>query len=80
MLPIHKEVYNRTAPRFSKEAEVDILPIARWFGKETFTYIRVFVTIASLHVLPYYIPDKLMAREIAYQTTREGKLSIEMKE
>lgn len=32
MLPIHKQVYNRNASRFSREAEVDILPVAKWFG------------------------------------------------
>lgn len=32
ILPINKQVYNRTAPRFSKEVAVDILPVARWFG------------------------------------------------
>jgi len=80
MLPIHKDVYNRTAPRFSKEAKVDIFLVARWFGEETFTYIRVFGSIASLRVLPYYVPEKLMASEIAYQTTGEGGLSRGLKE
>ena len=80
MLPIHKQVYNKNAPRFSREAEVDIIPVAIWFGKEIFTYIRVFGNIASPHVLPYYVLEKLMAREIAYQTTREGGLSKGLKE
>jgi len=80
MLPIHKQIYNRDAPRFSKEAEVDILPVARWFREETFTYISVFGSITSLHVLPYYVPNKLMAIEIAYQTTSEGGLSKGLKE
>lgn len=80
MLPIYKEVYNRTAPRFSKEAKVDILPVARWLGEETFTYIKVFGRIDSPHVLPYYVPDKLMARVIAYQTIGEGGLRKGLKE
>lgn len=66
MLPMHKQVYNITAPRFSKEVEVDILHVARWFREETFTNIRVFGSIASPHVLPYYVPNKLMAREASY--------------
>lgn len=80
MLPIHKQIYNRNAPRISKEGEVDILSVARWFGEETFTYIRVFGSITSPHVLPYYALDKLMAREIAYQTASEGGLSKGLKE
>lgn len=80
MLHIHQQVYNRTTARFSKEATVDILPIAIWFGEDTFTYIRVFGSIVSLHFLPYYAPDKLMAKEIAYQNVREGGLSKGLKE
>lgn len=80
MLLIDKQVYNRNAPRFSREANVDILPIAKWFGEDTFTYIRVFGSISSPHVFPYYVLDKLMAREIAYQTSAEGGLSKGLKE
>ena len=43
-----------------------------WFGEETFTYIKVFGSIVAPHVLPYYVADKLLAREIAYQTVGEG--------
>ena len=80
MLPIHKQVYDTTSPSFYKEAEVDILHVARWFGEETFTHIRVFGSISSPHFLPYYVTDKLMAREIAYQVTREGGLRRGLKE
>ena len=80
MLPIHKRLYNQNTPRFSQEDEVYILPVARWFGEETFTYIRVFGSITSPHILPYYVPDKLMAREIAYQTASEGGMSHTLKE
>lgn len=80
MLLIHKQLYNWDAPRFSKEAKVDILPVARWFGEETLTYIRVFGSISSPHLLPYYVLDKLMAREIAYQTTSEGGMRKTLKD
>lgn len=76
MLPIHKEVYNRATPRFYKEAEVDILSVYRWFSEETFTYITVFGSIASLHLLWYYFLNKLMAKEIASQIGEVGGLSI----
>lgn len=80
MLPIHKVVFDKTTPRFSQEAEVDTLLVTKWFGEEKFTYIRVFGSIASSHVLPFYVPDKLLAREIAYQTAREGGLTRGLKE
>lgn len=67
-------------PRFYQEAEVDILPVAKYLWEETFTYIIVFDNITSPHVLPYYALDKLMAREIAYETTSEGGMSKTLKE
>lgn len=66
MLPIYKTIFDKMAPRLSKEAKIDIFPVIRWFDEETFTYIRVFGSIAALHVIPYYVPDKLLAREIDY--------------
>lgn len=80
MLPIYKMLYNRDDPRFSLEAEVDILSVARWFGEEFFTYIRVFGSIGSPHVLPFYVLDELMAREIAYQTCGMGGMSKVLKD
>ena len=80
MLPICKMLYSRDAPRFSPEAEVDILTVERWFGEELFTYIRVFGSIASPHVLPLYVPNKLMAREIAYRTCGAGGINKVLKD
>lgn len=72
-------MYKRTTPRFSKKAEVDFLPIARWFGEEKFTYIRLFGSTSSPYVLPYYVLDKLIAREITYQIVGEGGLNKGLK-
>jgi len=71
MQPIYKLLYNRDAPIFTQEAEVDILLVAKWFGEEKFIYIRFFGSITSPHILPYYVPDKLMAREITYSGRNE---------
>ena len=80
MLSMYKMLNDKDAPIFSPEAEVDILPVARWFGEELFTYVRVFRSLASPHVLPLYVPDKLMAQEIAYQTCGEGGLTKDLKD
>ena len=58
-------IFNKRAPRVSEEANIDILPVARWFVEENFTYIRVFGSYDSPHVLPYYVPHKLLPKEIA---------------
>ena len=54
--------------------------MGRWFEEELFTYIRVFGSIASPHVLPLYVPNKIMAGEIAYQTYCVGGMSTELKD
>jgi len=73
-------MYDEDPARCSPEAQIDIIPITRWFGEEWFTYIRVFGSTVPPHVLPLYIPDKLLAREIAYQTYSEGSLTKDLKD
>ena len=68
ILLIHQEIFCSKAPRLSNEANRDLKPLGKWFGEESFTYIRVFGILSSLHVLPLFVPDKILAREIAYQT------------
>ena len=60
-------IFNEKIPRVSKEVSKDILPTARWFAEEKFTYVRVFGSSTLPHVLPYYVLDRLFGREIAYQ-------------
>lgn len=72
MLPIHYVIFNKPAPKISSQAEINLKTIGRWFGEEKFTYVRIFGSHAKPHVLPLYIPDKLLAREIAYQLTSKG--------
>jgi len=72
MLPIHHSIFDRPAPKISYQAGIDLISIGRWFGEENFTYVRIFGSQANPHVLPLYVPDKLLAREIAYQITSEG--------
>ena len=80
MLPLYIMLYDKYPMRCSPEADVEILPITRWFREEFFTYVRVFGSSAPPHVLPLYIPNKLLAREISYQTCGEGGLTKDLKE
>lgn len=72
MLPIYYAIFDKLAPRISEEAGIDLTTVANWFGEEKFTYIRLFGSLTKPHVLPLYVPDKLLARELAYQITIEG--------
>ena len=61
ILPVHQFIFNKLAPRLSYEASTDLTSIESWFGEEKFTYIRIFGSITDPHVLPLYVPDKLLA-------------------
>lgn len=51
---------------------VDLTAVGSCFGEEKFTYIRLFGSLTNPHVLPLYIPNKLLAWELAYQITVVG--------
>jgi hypothetical protein len=40
--------------------------------KKYYTYVRIFGATGPPHLLPKYVPDKLLAREVAYQTIEKG--------
>jgi len=79
MLPIHQVVFDKRAPRLSDEAKIDFILIGRWFGEDIFTYVRAYGSLAPPHVLLLYVLDKLLAREIAYQTVGD-RLTKNLKE
>ena len=72
MVPIYYSIFDKPIPKISYQAAIDLTAVGRWFGEEKFTYIRVFGSQAEPHVLPLYIPDKLLAREISYQIMAES--------
>jgi len=56
----------------SQEATIDFTIIESCFTEEKITYVRVFWSLVATHVLPIYVPDKLLAQEVAYQTIGHG--------
>jgi len=55
-----------------------LLRIGDWFVEEIFTYIIVWGSNGKPHVLPLYVPDKLLCREVSHQTIRIG-ITLELK-
>lgn len=43
---------------------------------ESFNYIRVFGSLAHPHGLPLFVPDKLLSKEVAYQTVGKGLTKV----
>lgn len=52
----------------SHEAEDELWRVRNWFGEELLTYVRIYDNLTHPHVSPLVIPDKILSREIAYQT------------
>lgn len=79
VLPVHQAIFNRPTPHLSDEASIDLTSIDSWLSEEKFTYVRPFGSNTNPHVLPLYIPDKLLSREMDYQITKKG-MSRNLKE
>jgi hypothetical protein len=48
--------------------------------KKYYTYVRIFGATGPPHLLPKYVPDKLLVREIAYQTIEKGATCLFIRE
>lgn len=72
MLHIYQIIFNKRIPRVSMEAKTNLLQVGNWFVEELFTYVWVFGSLYNPHVLPLYGLNKLMSREIVYQTIGNG--------
>jgi hypothetical protein len=46
--------------------------VADWYIEENLSYIRVFNFLVSPHSISKLLPDRLVCREVAYQTVTRG--------
>lgn len=76
MFPLYKAIFDRNSPRLSQEATIDFIVVGSWFTEENFTYVRVFGSLMAPHVIPLYVLNKLMAREISYETVGHGVTKV----
>jgi hypothetical protein len=72
IIPIHEVLYGNPPPRISEQIMGNLGAIADWYIEESFSYIRVYGCFASPHALPKFLPDRLICREVAYQTVSAG--------
>ena len=59
-------------PRLSDVAKNIISKVGHWYLDERDTYIRVISAIRAPHLLPVYVPDRLIVGEICYQSILQG--------
>jgi hypothetical protein len=66
MVPLHLILKNPLAPRLTQEAIDTIKENGDWFIDEEFSYVRIYGCEGAPHILPRYVLDRLVLREIAY--------------
>jgi hypothetical protein len=76
--PLYTTIYGFLRHRISSEARDGMKGIVDWYLGKYYTYIRVYGTTRAPHILPYFVPDCLLVREIAYQTMKTRVTSFLM--
>jgi hypothetical protein len=72
VVSIHIALYGCSPPRISDRIVANLGKITDWYIEEHFSYIRVFGCSVPPHALPNFLPDRLLCREVAYQTVTGG--------
>jgi len=49
--------------------------IEDWYIKKYYTYVKIFKATGTPHMLPKYVLDKLLVREIVYRTIENGVIT-----
>jgi hypothetical protein len=70
--PLHSILFVFPRHMISFEARNGMKGVVDWFFYKYYSFIRVYGTTGAPHILPYFIPDRLLMREIAYQTMGFG--------
>jgi hypothetical protein len=65
-------LFKKECPRLSDAAKRIVSKVGHWYLDERDTYIRVFSATGAPHLLPIYVPDRLVVGEICYQTILQG--------
>jgi len=73
-------ILGKPAPILSDEAMQVLSNIGDWYIEKDFTYIRIYGATAAPHLLPKFVLDRLVLREIAYQTILHGFNAFLVKE
>jgi hypothetical protein len=63
---VHIAIYGHLSPEISERIMGNLGKIANWFIEENSSYIKVFGCLVPPHSLPYFLPDKLLYREVVY--------------
>jgi hypothetical protein len=69
---LHFIIFKQEFPRLSKSTKKIISMIRHWYLEEKITSLIIFGAIGAPHLLPTYVPDRLVLGEVSYQTILQG--------
>jgi hypothetical protein len=72
LAPLYKSIYWFHPHRISPGAIKYLKEVGYWYMKKYYTYVSIYGATRPPHLLPKYVPDKLLAREVAYQPINKG--------
>jgi len=63
---LYKSIFGYYPHRISPWSIKSLKIIGDWYMRKCYTYVRIFGATGPPHMLPKYVPNKLLVREIAY--------------
>jgi hypothetical protein len=76
VIPMHKMFFGCDPPLISETVSKNLKAIANLFIEESFSYIRVYGCSIPPHVLPKFLLDILVYREVAHQIVKGGSKEV----
>lgn len=72
MMPLHTMLFSKTSPQFSEEGCRALQGMGDWYVEEYHSYICIYILNDTPPLLSFFILDRLLAKEIEYQTGVRG--------
>jgi hypothetical protein len=77
--PLYTVLFGFPRHIISIKAQTGMKGVEYWYLGKYYSYIRVYGSTGAPHILPLFVPDHLLMREISYQTTRKRVTSLLMR-
>lgn len=72
MYPLHKFLFMHTTPQFLEEGHRALQGIGDWYVKKRHSYTRISGLNDTPHLLPMFVPNRLLLKEITYEMGVRG--------
>jgi hypothetical protein len=72
LTPLHKAIFGLHPHQISPRAIKALQKVGYWYMNKYYTYVRRHGATWLPHFFPKYVPNKLLAKEVTYQTVNKG--------